>query len=300
MKDRFYQILISLSQGLGFWLFRVVAWGIATGYFVLCPARVTTSVLFYRALYPSRRWPYHLYGAWKQFHRFTDVFLDRFLMSTGHPMQFTHEGWVYLEEAVKNRTGAILLMSHLGTWELAAHQLLKVGDGNVSGMKLLLYMGRKDKEQIEGRQKDELAARGIRIIAVDRHSTAPLDIMEGIKFLKEGGLVSLTGDRRWREEQRVVKVNFLGHEALIPEGPFVFALLAHAPLLVFFSHRTGKYTYHSRALPPLYVEVKNRQDRQRVIAQVAQYYADALAEAVRLHPWEWFHFEPFIGRRIEP
>ena len=30
------------------------------------------------------------------------------------------EGWEYLDEAVDKKTGAILLMSHIGNWELAA------------------------------------------------------------------------------------------------------------------------------------------------------------------------------------
>ncbi len=257
------------------------------------------SVRFYGALFPERNSFYHFYCAWKQFHRFTRVFLDRILFAEGYPMQFVQEGWSYLEEAVRSRTGAILLMSHLGCWELAAHQLLKTGIQGLPGMRLLLYMGKKGKEQIEARQKEDFAARGIRIVEVAQDGSAPVDIVEGVHFLKSGGLVSLTGDRRWREDQRCVAVRFLGHEALLPEGPFIFALLARAPLLIFFAFREGTGSVHCRMLPPLYVEAKNRKDRPKALAEAAQTYADALEEAVRAHPWEWFHFEPFLGRRWE-
>ncbi|MBN1548352.1 MAG: hypothetical protein JW902_17010, partial [Syntrophaceae bacterium] len=79
MKDHFYEFLITLSKRMGIWLFRLVAWGIATGYFALYPARVNNSIRFYGALLPLRSRIYHFYCAWKQFHCFTHVFLDRFL-----------------------------------------------------------------------------------------------------------------------------------------------------------------------------------------------------------------------------
>jgi predicted LPLAT superfamily acyltransferase len=299
MKDRFYRILMALSKGWGLWLFRLAAWGVATGYFLCFPFRVIVSIRFYRALFPARSRAYHLFCAWKQFHRFTHVFLDRFLLSEDHPMHFTHEGWEYLEDAVTGKKGGILLMSHLGNWELAAHKLLKSRGHGLSEMKLLLYMGRKNKEQIEQRQKEDLAARGIKIIAVEREGSAPVDIVEGINFLKNGGIISLTGDRRWREDQRSVAVKFLGHEVLLPESPFVFALLSHAPLLIFFAYQVGKQSYHCQVLPPVYVEAKDRKDRQRAIGEAARSYADGLADAVRAHPFAWFHFEPFIGRKLE-
>ena len=299
MKDRFYRILMALSKGTGLWLFRFGAWGVATGYFFFFPARVAVSIRFYGALFPSRSSAYHLFCAWKQFHRFTHVFLDRFLLSEDHPLYFTHEGWEYLEDAVKRRTGGILLMSHLGNWELAAHRLLQSGEQSLPGMKLLLYMGRKHKEQIEQRQKEDLAARGIKIIVVEREGNAPVDIVEGINFLRNGGIVSLTGDRLWREDQRSVAVKFLGHVALLPESPFVFALLSRTPLLIFFAYRVGKQSYHCKVLPPIHVAAKDRKDRQRAIREAAQAYADGLEETVRQHPFAWFHFEPFIGRKFE-
>ena len=45
------------------------------------------------------------------------------------------------------KTGAILLMSHIGNWELAAQTL------NKKGLPIMLYLGAKHKEQIEHIQK---------------------------------------------------------------------------------------------------------------------------------------------------
>jgi len=298
MKDIFYRSLIVLSKRMGLWVFRFMAWFVATGYFLFFPGRVAESVRFYRALLPSKNRLYHLLCAWKQFHNFTYVFLDRFLLFNGHAIDITHEGWEYLVDAIHRKAGGIILMSHLGNWEIAAH-MLKIRGRNIPGMKLLLYLGEKFKDQIEHTQKEDLIQSGVKIIAVKENSVSPIDIVEGINFLKAGGLVSLTGDRVWRKDQRSIAVRFLGHEVFLPETPFVFALLSGTPLYILFAYRTGRQTYCFQILPPEYVKAKDRRERQSAIGQAAQAYADRLEEMARRHPFEWFHFEPFLGRKLE-
>jgi len=299
MKAAFYRFMIDSSRRLGLWVFRFFTWWITAGHFLFFPGRVAVGVRFYGAVFPERgRW-YHLWCTWRQYHRFSHVFLDRIFLSDDITLTHTHEGWEYLEDAVNRQTGGIVLMSHVGSWEIASH-LLKARGSQNPRMKLLLYLGQKHKEQIERIQKESLIRSGVRIIAVEQEGGSPADLLEGIKFLKNGGLVSLTGDRLWREDQRSIPVKFFGHEAFIPETPFIFALLSGAPLLIFFTYRSERQTYHIKTLPPEYVRVKDRSQRAEAIKKAAQSYADHLEETVRQHPWEWFHFEPFIGRKIQP
>ncbi len=298
MKDTFYKLLIALSKRMGLWVFRMMAWFVATGYFFLFPGRVSGSVRFYGALFPSKGRLHHLWCAWRQFHNFTYVYMDRILLLDEHNLTITHEGWSYLEDAVNRKVGGIILMSHVGNWEIAAH-MLKIQGRNNPQMKLLLYLGQKHKDEIEHTQKESLVQSGVKIIVVEEEGGTPTDIVEGINFLKAGGLVSLTGDRIWRKDQRSVTVQFLGHEVYLPETPFVFAMLSGTPLYIFFAFRKGKQTYHFQTLPPEYVHAKDRNDRQEAIRRAAQIYADHLEEEVRQHPFEWFHFEPFLGRKLE-
>ncbi len=294
MKDVFYKLLIALSKRMGLWVFQVMAWFVATGYFILFPGRVAVSVHFYRSLFPAKGRVYCLWCAWRQFHNFTYVYIDRFLLLDEKDIAVTQEGWEFLEDAVNRNEGGIILMSHVGNWEIAAH-MLRIQGRNNPRMKLLLYLGQKHKDQIEHTQKESLVASGVKIIVVEENGGAPTDIVEGINFLKAGGLVSLTGDRLWRKDQRSVPVRFLGHEAYLPETPFVFALLSGTPLFIFFAFRTGRKTYRFKTLPPLYVRAADRSERQEAINKAAQFYADRLEEEVRRHPFEWFHFEPFLG-----
>jgi len=287
----YYKCITILSKTLGLWVFTLSAWIIATGYFLFFPARVKTSIKFYRALYPDRSRFYHLTCAWKQFHNFTDVFIDRFLLEEFDDVSYTSQGWAHLEKALSGESGAILLMSHVGNWEVAAYLLKR----RKRDLKILLYMGTKHKEQIEGIQKQSLSQSGIKIIAVDPDSGSPADIIEGIKFIDSGGIVSLTGDVIWRKEQRSVGVSFLGHDAYLPETPHLFALLSGAPLLIFFAFRTGDRKYHFTLSEPIYVQAPARADRTAAIRRSAQKYADILEETVRRNPLQWYHFRPFLG-----
>ena len=291
MKKLSYKILLYLSRRLGLWFFRTFSWFIATGYFFLFPTRVAESLKFYRALFPERNFLYHLYCAWQQYHNFTNVFLNHFLLQKNEGVDFASVGWEHLEEAVKKKTGAIIVMSHAGNWELAA-QLM-----NRKGLPVMLYLGEKHKEQIERLQKETLAQSGIKIVTTSDKESSPFALLEGINFLREGGIVSMTGDRLWGE-QSYVTVEFLGHEARLPDTPHLFALMTGAPLMTFFVYQDSAGKYHIKVSEGRKVVAVTRADRKKAVLESAQAYADDLARFVADHPFEWYHFEPFLGGKI--
>jgi predicted LPLAT superfamily acyltransferase len=227
-----------------------------------------------------------LWCSWQQYHNFTDVFFDRFLLQELDDITYTSEGWEHIERTLQKKRGGILMMSHMGNWEIASH-LLKRKQQEV---RLLLYMGIKHKEQIERLQKESLSQMGVNIIAVDQNGGSPLDLVDGIKFINSGGLVSLAGDLIWKKNQRTIMVKFLGHEVYLPETPHVFALLSGAPLFIFFSFRTGKKQYHFTLSEPMYLQASSRVERAETIRQSAQRYADILEETLRHNPLQWYHF----------
>jgi lauroyl/myristoyl acyltransferase len=291
MKKIPYKILLYLTRRLGLWFFRIFSWFVATGYFFLFLTRVAESVKFYRALFPGHGFIYHLLCAWKQYHIFTDVYIHRFIPWVAKEAEFIREGWEHLYEAVDKKTGAILLMSHVGNWELAAQTL------NRKGLPIMLYLGAKHKEQIEHIQKQILAKSGIRVVATSEDEKSPFALIEGINFLREGGIVSMTGDRLWGE-QSYVTVNFLGHEVRLPDTPHLFALMTGAPLMTFFVYQEAVGKYHIKVSRGRKVVAASRADRKKAVLESAQAYTEDLAEFAREHPFEWHHFEPFLGKKI--
>jgi predicted LPLAT superfamily acyltransferase len=289
MKAFFYRILIGLTRWLGLWFFSMVAGGIATGYFLFFPRRVSVGLRFYQALFPHRHRLYHLWCTFRQFIDFTHVFRDRWVLSEDGVLTSDFDGWERLRDAM-GKNGGILLMSHMGNWEVAARLLKKT----LPELRLLLYMGVKQKEQIEHLQKQAVRQSDIRITGVDESGGSPLDIVEGIHFLRSGGLVSLTGDRVWSREQRTLPVRFLDREIRLPAAPYVLSMTSGAPLFVFFALRTGPYHYHFSASPPIVVSAADRSERESAMIRAAQQYADLLEDAVRRNPFQWHHFELFL------
>lgn len=290
MKGIFYRFLVILTKLLGPWAFGLIARGIALFYFIFSPVRVSASISFYKALYPDRSVFYHLWCTLLQYQNFTSIYLDRILLQDSSKLTHVSDGWENIETVLKNGRGGIMLMSHLGNWEVAA-LLLKQ---KKMDLRLLLYMGVRYKEDIERIQKEDLTQSGIRIIAVEENGGSPFDLIEGVRFLNSGGLVSMTGDLIWKAGQDAVEVDFLGHKASLPKAPYILAMLSGAPLLIFFSFRTGKNKYCFSISEPIHIEKKSRAERQKHISQAAQTYAGLLEQAVREHPFEWYHFEPFI------
>lgn len=288
MKEPYYRFIVRMTRLCGPWLLVVISRIIATGYF-LFSGRVPESRRFYGALYPERGRFYHLWCAFKQYQNFTTIHLDRFLASRTETTTFTSQGWEKLE-AVIGRQGGILLMSHLGNWEMAARLLRQQKED----LRLLLYMGVKEKEGVEHMQKEDLRRAGVTIIGVDQEGGSPFAAVDGIRFLQSGGIISMTGDIVWRSDQRKIRVRFLGHDAWVPEAPYIFALLSGAPLFVFFAFRTGRNSYRFTLSDPIEIKTETRQDREQVIAAAAQQYADLLEKMLREHPFEWYHFERFI------
>ena len=296
MSALFYAILAALSNVFGTWLFALVARGIAAGYFFLFPWRAATSARFYRVLFAGRNRFYGWWCAWLQFQNFTTVFLDRHLLRDSGAITYTFQGREHLIQAVEQGQGGILLMSHMGNWEVAARLLRKM----IPQLRLMIFMGRRDKEQIERLQKVDLAESGIRILVADQDAETPFALVEGASFLQDGGFVSMPGDVVLRPDQRVVAVRFLGHTVRLPEAPFMLALLTGAPLYIFFASRRGLGQHHFSVSGPMVLAAEKRDQRRTAVLKAAQGYADLLEDQVRRNPLEWYHFEPFLGPMAGP
>ena len=294
MQALFYKSLILGSQIFGTWLFRLTAGIVAGGYFIFSPRRRAIGRRFYRALYPDNSSRHLNYCTFRQFQSFTHLFLDRHLQRENDPLRYTFEGLDYIIEAQRREKGAILLMSHMGNWEVAAHALKK----RLVDMRLMLLMGIRQKEAIEKMQKESIQSDGITIVGIDKEGGSPFDIVEAVHFLRSGGLVSMAGDMVWREDQRTLTATLLGHRVQLPDAPYSLALVTGAPIIVFFAFRTGQGHYYIRAHEPIHVYAASRSERPAAIRQAAQTYVDHMQNAMRRHPFEWFHFDEFLGPKV--
>jgi predicted LPLAT superfamily acyltransferase len=279
-----YRLLGLAYRVFGYTIIAAFARLIAVYYWLFLRETVASSIDFYAALYPDETPKEHRRRARAQFRSFTTVFVDRFLLETGRHDRFTltHDGLDDIVAAAREKKPFILWMAHLGNWEVAAHCLKRFD------VPLTLVIGRYEDERIEPLQRDRLAAQRVRLVAVDEGSS--FGVVEVVKSLQSGDLVTISGDRLYDEKQRSIEVRFLGRACRVPIGPYVLAGLTGAPLVPAFGLREGPLRYRFVALPPRRVDFSSREGREAAMTAAAQSCFDDLAEMARRYPEQWYNF----------
>src|SRR3990172_2495555 len=150
MKAFIHETLIRVSLLLGSWPMRFFAWWIATGYFLFRSSRRRSSIHLYQGIFPKRRRWYYLCCTWHQFHSFAATYADRIEIDRKKAVTISIEGKEGIVETARRGSGGIILMSHLGNYEVAARAFQDVG------LKHLMIMGEKEARQVARDQRETL------------------------------------------------------------------------------------------------------------------------------------------------
>jgi len=288
MKAFLHKVLIRVSLLLGFWPIRFFAWWIATGYFLFRASRRRSSIRLYQAIFPARRLWYYLYCTWCQFHSYAATFAERIEFSGKKGITTTVQGKEKFVEIARKGSGGIILVSHLGSFEIAAYAFQELR------LRLLVIMGEKEAKQVARDQREAMRAQGIEIQVATAQDDSFFGGAEALKFLREGGFVSVAGDVVWTEQRPLLPVTFFDHEVGLPSGPHLLALASRAPLFTMFTFRDEKGRHVILMSPPREVKATSRSERNTAIQASAQAFASDLEEMVRQHPFQWYVFEDFF------
>ena len=287
MKAFLHKTIMRISFLLGFWPLRFFAWWIATGYFLFRPSRRRSSVELYQVIFPNRRLWYYLYCTWRQFHSFAATYADRIEID-GRKGTTSTQGKEGIIETARRGSGGIILISHLGSYEVAARAFQELG------LRLLIIMGEKEAKQVARDQREVLKARGIHIQVATAKEDFLFGGLEAIKFAREGGFVSLAGDLVWTDQRSLLSIRLFDYEVGLPAGPHLLALVSGAPLFTMFTFRVKRGRHQIIMSPPREVKAPSRSERNAALQASAQAYASALEEMVRQHPFQWYIFEPLF------
>ena len=289
MKAFIHETLIRVSLLLGSWPIRFFAWWIATGYFLFRSSRRRSSIRLYQVIFPNRRLWYYLCCTWRQFHSFAATYADRIEIDRKKGVTISIQGKEGIVEAARRGSGGIILMSHLGNYEVAARAFQEVG------LKHLMIMGEKEARQVARDQRETLRAQGIYILVATGQGDSIFGGLEAIEFIREGGFVSLSGDLVWTEQRSLLPVRLFDQEVGFTSGPHLLALISGAPLFTLFFFRIKRGMHKIIISPPREVKATSRSERSTALQASAQVFANALEEKVRQHPFQWYIFEPFFG-----
>ena len=248
------------------------------------------SIRLYQGIFPDRSLGFYLYCVWRQFHAFAATHGDRFEADGKGGIFTSTEGREGIDDAAEKGRGGIIIISHLGSFGVAARAFQELG------LKHLIIMGEREVKQVAREQREALMGRGISILVAKEQAASPLEGLEALKFVREGGFVSLSGDLVWTEQRSLLSARLFDREVALPSGPHLMALVSGAPLFIMFPIRERRGRYRIIISPPREVKAPGRSQRNQVLQASVQAYADALEAMVRKHPFQWFIFEPFLIR----
>ena len=272
-----------------FWLVRTAGWHVGQ-------ALVYPITLYFYASSPSARAASRDYLArvlphaprpadvMRHFFTFACVLLDRIFFLGGRTDAYAldPQGVEGLTALLQQGRGCVLLGAHLGSFDM----LRAFGRKSPAIVNPVMFRqpGGVFSRLIE--TLDPELARRVIDIAQDG---AMLRVQECVG---RGEIVGFLGDRV-AGPQPTITLPFLGGSAAFPTGPLMLASILRAPVMLFYGVRTGPRRYDVRFQPFADTITLRRANRAEDVRGWVQLYADALAEACRAHPYNWFNFFPF-------
>jgi len=110
--------------------------------------------------------------------------------------------------------------------------------------------------------------------------------------LNRGEWLAIAGDRVPLQDGRRVVVDFLGHPAAFPQGPWLLAGLLRCPVNLMCCLKINGH-YQIRLESFIDAPVWERSQREAMIRGWVQRYAQRLEQLCLLAPRQWFNFHAY-------
>lgn len=228
-------------------------------------------------------------GSWqvfRQFMAFAEALLDKLDVWNGKLRieDIEIHDPAGLRQQLRGTRGQMLVGAHLGNLEVC-RALAEIGEQVT--MNVLVHTRHAERFN---RLLGEAGATNLRLIQVSELD--PAVMLQLSERLERGEWLAIAGDRVPLHGGRTVEVDFLGHRAAFPQGPWLLAGMLECPLnLLFCLKHDGRYHV---TLEPFAERLQwRRGQRDEVIAQWAARYADRLGHYCTRAPLQWFNFYPF-------
>jgi len=226
--------------------------------------------------------------SYRHFISFANAIIDKLAAWSGalSHADVKYKGRDNMLAQIKTRRGAILLGSHLGNLEVC-RVIADLDD--TPPINVLVHTKHAEKFNRLLKQTNENSA--LNLIQVTDISAATSMLLSD--KIDNGELVIITADRTpVSPNPRVSRANFLGADALFPQGPFILASLLKCPVYTLFClKQEGKQViYFDHFSDSLTFPRKNR---EQAMQQTIQCYAQRLEHYCLMEPLQWFNFFDF-------
>jgi lauroyl/myristoyl acyltransferase len=183
----------------------------------------------------------------------------------------------YIDEALSQGNGAIIVSAHLGNWELGGVVVALLG--YPFWAVALPHKHKKVNDFFVSQREDK----GVHVIPFGKAVRQSLDV------LKNNGVLALVGDRDFSEKGIVL--DFFGRPAIFPQGPAALALKTGAKIVPGFMLRNKDDTFTLRFEKPL--DFAPTGDRDNDLAGLTAQFRDIFESYIRRYPDQWYVFRKF-------
>ncbi len=185
--------------------------------------------------------------------------------------------------------GIILIVSHLGNIELSRATL---DPATRSRITLLVHTRHAENyARLLRRFRPEAALNTLQVSEMN-----PGTIIALKAAVDQGGWVAIAGDRTpVQGVERTSRVRFLGHDAPLPQGPYILAHLLGCPVYLMFCLReNGRYRLYFEHFAER-IELPRR-GKEAALAELASRYARRLEAYCLRDPFQWYNFFDFWAK----
>ena len=268
----------------GRWMARLFLYPITTYFLIRARSSVNASRDFLKR---TGTYKPSLFNIARHIHFFASTILDRVFFLTGQFERFDirfHNQQIIFDH-ISGDQGSILLGSHHGSFEVLRSFNIKTRQ---LPLKVLMYPQHNAfitqvMESLNPSISESVIPLGL-----------PDTMIKAMEYYHQGYIIGILGDRSMPGD-KYVNCTFFGDTIKIPTGPFQLAVALKSPIILFFGLYQGsnRYDIYFELLTPA-LEC-TRDQRDEVIQQLSQQYADKLEEYVKKSPLNWFNFYQYWG-----
>lgn len=227
-------------------------------------------------------------SSFRHFRMFTRMVIERLNVWSGDRLpKVRWEDEEGIRALVNSDKGVVLLSAHMGNIELLRAVRTQLGKGSMN-----VLMDIRNAQKINSLLEESGHDDALQIIGVDESD--PSLAVRLREKIDAGEAVCCMADRVMEgSKDRTRTFSFLGHDAELPEGPFILASLMKAPVYFVscFLQKDGSYL----------VSFKNvfdgcpvkRSERQEQMQKMMQSFASELEEQCVKYPYQWANFYDF-------
>lgn len=211
---------------------------------------------------------------------FSKVVVDKFAMYAGKKFDISISRFDLFEDLTNSPHGFVQVSSHVGNYEIAGYSL----STTKKRINAMVFGG--EKESVMQNRTKLFERNNIRMVPMS-HDMSHLFIID--RALADGEILSMPADRIFGS-QKAFEVDFFGHTACLPQGPFIMAAMRNVPILFVVVMKTAAKKYH---IDIHRIDIPSQGRTAAKAHAMAREYASLLQTTVEQYPEQWYNYFNF-------